>query len=380
MREPGQPKLTRRQQRELERQTAQSTTPDVVAQRNPMRLKLLALIGAGAVALGGGSLLAAPYIRRTAETYAASQELEAKRNSAGKKYEGALDLKGQNFLDSYTLTEQMTALKDAGHPLLTKTHAQLVNLLKPERHPEFDSWVSEVNSPLPVLENQTTTASVSFRFKEHPTEYAYTVLPDGSGIRIKKAEDMVFAISLPRSPLVKASSPLAQSIFLAKEAISLALVLGHARDYDKMVEAGKEATFTDENRQPLTDPASKQEAGRTLFNNQTRDLAGPLNSVIDGFPILLLAPVVRNLKQRGLLLTPADQAIIGSFEDADKVIGRGAAKGLDQKVRSFTNDYLATPNFVPGIEILNEISRGDLVTASMEVHQQTIRAGSSKTK
>ena len=375
MSEPKEPRLTKRQRGRQQSAAArannqQSSEP----QRDLKRLGLLGLIGAGSLALlAGGSYLGLQYISGDPEVRAQADELESRRKASGRTYAGGVNaVRGEKFLDSYSLAEQIRALEKTKHPLLLKLTRDLNHLLAPSRHPELPGWVSDKVSPLPILENSSTTSMVVYDIPNSPTEKTYAVLPNGIGLASPTAESMDYAISLARDRSVRTTSPLTQGIFLAKETYSLALVLGYGRDYHKITEANKAAIFTDVNRAPLKTEAEKEKSGLSLFDNVSGDVTGDTISVIDGLPILLLAPIVNELRLKGMF-SKSDLDILGAFADANGVINRGAAKNLGPSVTNFNQRYVSGISFIPSTELLIESSRGNLVEGAREVHQQTLR-------
>lgn len=351
-------KENRREQRRRARRS-QAETSSALSQILTRRT-LLAL-----TALGGLSILgicSAPKVSNFLERQKLIDETEASRQASEKTYAGPNStLQGEKYLPSDLLVNYVQALQNTKHPFLNKIARDIVVISGPQPHPELSSLVAVgTSAPLPILETNSTTSTVSSAPRYTSETATYVEGNDRKDFRI--IESMESVITIGTKPPFKDASTLGQSLFLAKEMLSLAMIMSYERDYASLLEGFGSGKFLHSDGSRITDPTFKQRAGASLFHDQlTNDTSSTWKSV-DALPILLLGVVGRELSSKRLF-SKKDDNVLGGFSDNEVRLQPATREQLSR----FMDQWTRSNTLLLNNNLVRESASGALLAASLNV-------------
>lgn len=365
MPEPREPKLTKRQRAAQESAKAKETTQPQLqkGRRGTLTRRQLFGLGLGTAAAAIATITLAPAIHQEVQRQILVGSLEQGRKTANRTYEGPNpSLIGSKYLDSGTLAEYIRALNGTEHPFLQKIARDTLALSNPEPHPELtDLALASTPSPLPILERNSNTSTVSafFTYDKESAPGKLTTA-NGESLVIPYITGVEFSITIGRQPVFTEASYRAQSLFLAKEVLSLGLELGYERYFGRLVEESGIGYFTDQAGNPVDDLA-KHRLGGSLMHQQLSNPANDTWMLIDGLPILLLSHVgieISGKKPFG----NKDDLILGAFSNTSRILNndRVLANEVDEFIRLWT----ASNSLAPGYGLVKKSSNGKLMTAT----------------
>jgi len=299
--------------------------------------------------------------------------LEENRKASNKKYEGPnLTIQGVKFLDSGTLVELITALKDTQHPFLAKIAGDVALLSLQQPHPELPELATTAtSSPLPILETESrvsTVSSQSLYQTEAPSFAKFTTPYEPDTLAFPLVRSVEYAITIGRDCEFKVASYLAQSFFLAKELLSLSLQMAYERDYWKLVQDLRMGTLLNHQNQPVSEQ-EKRKVGSSLFYNQLGDPNSTTWKSIDSLPVILLGNVGKEIAAKGIF-SKKDDTITGIFSNSSGEISKDSQ--LNTQVSQFVNRWTASGLLLPTYDLVKESAQGKLFEASLKT-QTTVK-------
>jgi hypothetical protein len=223
--------------------------------------------------------------------------------STVKKYDGPIkQYKGLETIPDRSFDILTKALDDAGHPILDKVANGLRELRSATSRPaEFPSWVDGETFPFTFVQDNTPISSASFQIVEMSnTKFmipAMGVIDGQEGI-----DRLLIGIKLGLKNTPISGEPLLSAILLAKEYLSVLHGIAFNEEFFDIVRNQyPEAIFTDLTGQPITDREQQKSIGRRFLYNNAQDASSSTWKIFDGYSILKLGPVLRDLVAAGKL-------------------------------------------------------------------------------
>lgn len=209
-------------------------------------------------------------------------------------YDGPIpDLIGKPFIEEARLSTILDTLSNSPSPLLKKVASDIKRLHSSSQNPtEFPSWISN-STPLVITNNldDTSIAAYAYTLNENPdTNFKVT----GVGT-FKEFAKSAYGIHLGSGGGLRSSGAFAEGLFLAKEYISSMLMYRMCLEYYEYLQDGNLAQITDMQNHPITDKNRQRIIGGSLFFNALKNHSSNEWKIADGFPVLMVAAVVRDL-------------------------------------------------------------------------------------
>ena len=136
--------------------------------------------------------------------------------------------------------------------------------------------------------------------------------------------------------------PILPAFFLAKEYLTLIHGIALFEEfYDISRKINSNLVFTDLSGREITDPVKQKAVGRRLLYNNLLNNSGSIWKALDGFSILMLGPVLRELVLGGKI---GDYKTLGPFARAANLFTAGSVE-LQKNLVDFMNDWRLKDGF-----------------------------------
>lgn len=247
----------------------------------------------------GGSIL----VTSAVGAYVISRPNQVEQSS--KKYNGPIDaFKGLEYVSENSLLEMVNTLEDTRHPFLDKI-AQGLKILHsvPIRPQEFPEWIDEESFPFVFVQDSTDTFTTQFQISKSSGDNVKFVVPEKGATEPQEGIDSLFVgIKLGLRNISLKGDLLQPAILLAKEYLTLlhGIVLNE-EFYDMTIRLFPDVSILDPLGREITDRSKQKAIGRRLLHNNLTDSTNINWKIADGFSILLLGPVLKDLVVAGTI-------------------------------------------------------------------------------
>ncbi len=213
------------------------------------------------------------------------------------KYDGPIkDFQGLEIIPLLTLDRLTTTLEDTRDPVLGKV-ARGVSLLFTYRNKpkDFPEWVDEKSFPFAFVSDNTSVDSTTHFSVTKRTDKQF-IVPGHADEPQSEAEKLLMGIKLGLRYTPLSDGLLRPALLLAKEYLTLLHTVAMNEEfYDITLRTFPETKFLDTSGREIIDRNEQKAIGRTLLENNAVNPASPAWKVLDGFAMIMLGPVFKNL-------------------------------------------------------------------------------------
>lgn len=218
-------------------------------------------------------------------------------------YNGPMDrLSGLEYVPRNSLTEMTTALENTGHPILDKIAKGIRVLYSANIKPrEFPEWIDEYSFPFTFVQDTTNTFTTEFQVSQSSGDRVKFIIPSQGVNEPQEGIDKILVgikLGLRDTPL--SGDLLQPAILLAKEYLSLLHSIAFNEEfYDLTKGLYSNVEILDLSGREITDRSQKKAIGRRLLKNNLSEDNNVNWKLLDGFSMLMLGPVLRDLVVAG---------------------------------------------------------------------------------
>ncbi|MBI4098286.1 MAG: hypothetical protein HY426_04590 [Candidatus Levybacteria bacterium] len=217
------------------------------------------------------------------------------RPAAPGLYNGPIpDLKGRPLVSNERFEELTKALSDSGQPLLERVAGELEEMHTEKTNPQdLPSIVSEKSAPLAITRDNSEFALASVYVLPDESSSGF-LLDTGSELQIwPYSKPAILGINIVTNEKMERRDPIDESLYLAKEYLSLMVIIRMFQDYERMMPEGHKFLELDGSRMLDTDAIMR--AGMSVGSYELGDERSGFWKMADIVPALIMIPSIINL-------------------------------------------------------------------------------------
>jgi len=221
------------------------------------------------------------------------------------RYEGPINpFKELEYTSEASISRLTNALIVTGHPFLDKVAKGIKSLhgvnIRPD---EFPDWVDERSFPFAIVQDNSNTFTTEFQISQYSEDINY-IVPSSGVMESQEGIDKLLVgikLGLKNTPIL--GDPLLPALLLAKGYLTLLQGIAFNEEiFDTVRNLYPDMRFVDASLSTeFTNRSQQQAVGRRFLYNNLENEGGDVWKIMDGFPILMLGPVLRDLVSTGKL-------------------------------------------------------------------------------
>lgn len=280
------------------------------------------------------------------------------------------DHKDKPPISEARFTQMVDALQNSGQPILALAGRGANLLHTTDTLPQtFPSWINPNTLPLPITVDtgESSLANFYFQLSEDDTDrFSFVAPPDINQTLWDFNTNLVtLDIHLALPPIIAVNGPLAESLFLAKEQLTLMLPLSMAQEFAKYMQLKLGGQFLDAAGVPITDQARLQRYGALAFMIQMSESTSPIWKIVDALPIFLVASTLRDLVNAGKF--PENSFGMANFVEAGNMLSIN--KTLREKVIKIRDNWTTADTLTAHPGIFDEVLDPDIIKAVNDLNR-----------
>lgn len=289
------------------------------------------------------------------------------------KYSGPIkSLQGKEYLSEQSLIRMLNALEATSHPFLGKIVRGVKALHVAQNRPgEFPDWIDERSFPFAIVRDNTNDSFVSFTFaKESDEANGFMIVNYGTGKPQETVEKLFVGMKLGLAYNPDRANPLIAAFLLAKEYLTLLHgISANEEFYDITKKMFPDIQIVDPLGNQISDRVKQKAIGRRLLSNNLENESGAVYKILDGFPILLLGPVLKDLVIAGKI---KDYGGLRSFTLAANLVTNSPAE-FQRDLTNFMSSWRVRGGFTfpPGtaLKVATEPYLGVLIDLGDQINK-----------
>ncbi|MBI2593392.1 hypothetical protein HYW44_02010 [Candidatus Daviesbacteria bacterium] len=205
------------------------------------------------------------------------------------------------YIGPEKLKKLLVILDQTGDPLLRKVSSDVRLLSVDPTTADIPDWAAFERKPFPLVSNPRTMDSIlAFLPRTFGTPKDQIVLRDNQGksYGFNDFDKVFLGIQLANSPEVKKAGMFDEAVFLAKEVLTMEMLLRMSQELHHLMKTMGVEAF-DSSGNPLREAPRIKRAGEILWFIESSDDNTFTWKVIDTLPTALLAVSLGNLMNRG---------------------------------------------------------------------------------
>lgn len=222
---------------------------------------------------------------------------------AESKYDGPINaFKGLEYVPRNSILKMTETLENSGHPILGKIAKGVRILHNAQTRPqEFPEWIDERSFPFAVVQDNSNHFTTEFQVSKPSQASVKFVIPSVGATEPQEGIDkMLVGIKLGLRDTPLSGDLFQPALLLAKEYLTLLhLVAFNEEFYDITKSLHPGVLILDPSGREITDRSKQKAVGRRLLLNNLSEKSSAYWKVADGFSMLTLGTVLRDLVASG---------------------------------------------------------------------------------